>query len=120
MASTFTTEQALPFTFKVVDGRGRVKPIEGEPKAASSDETVATVSIAAGDANVWNGLISSVSPSPPDTTQRVTVTADADLGEGVMEVVGFLDFTVTLDPRSGARIVEIVAGDPIELTPIKG
>ncbi len=119
MASTFTTEQALPFTFKVVDGRGRVQPIQGDPVAASSDETIATVTIAKGDGNVWNGLINSVSPSPADSTQRVTVTADADLGEGVQEVVGFLDFTITLDPRSGARIAEMVAGEPIELTPVK-
>lgn len=115
MASTFSTEQALPFTFKVVDGKGRVKAVDGTPVAASSDETIATVVLTAGDANVWNGVISSVSPSPPDTTQRITVTADADLGEGVQEVVGFLDFTVTLDPRTGARVAEMVAGTPIEV-----
>lgn len=115
MASTFTTEQALPFTYKVVDGRGRTRPIQGDAVATSSDETVATVAIAAGEGNVWNGLISSVSPSPADTTQRVTVTADADLGEGVNEVVGFLDFTVTLDPRTGARIAEMTPGTPVEV-----
>lgn len=115
MASTFTTEQALPFTFKVVDGRGRTRPVQGTPVAVSSDETVATVAIAQGEANVWNGLISSVSPSPEGTTQRVTVTADADLGEGVNEVVGFLDFTVTLDPRTGVRIAEMTAGEPVEV-----
>lgn len=115
MVSTFSTEQALPFTFKVVDGRGRVKAVDGTPVAASSDETVATVVLTAGDANVWNGVISSVSPSPEGTTQRVTVTTDADLGEGKQEVIGFLDFTVTLDARSGARIAEMVAGDPTEV-----
>lgn len=115
MPSTFTTEQALPFTFRVVDGRGRTKPVEGTPVAASSDETVATVALTAGDGNVWNGLISSVTASPEGTTQRVTVTADADLGEGVQEVIGTLDFTVTLDPRTGARIAEMVPGTPIEV-----
>lgn len=115
MASTFTTEQALPFTFRVVDGRGRVRPVQGSPVAVSSDETIATVQIASGDNNSWNGLISSVSPSPEGSTQRVTVTADADLGEGVNEVIGFLDFTVTLDPRTGARIAEMVAGTPVEV-----
>ena len=115
MASTFSTEQQLPFTFKVVDGRGRVKAVEGTPVAASSDETIATVTLTAGEGNVWNGMITAVSASPEGSSQRVTVTADADLGEGVQDVVGFLDFTVTLDPRSSARIAEMVAGDPVDL-----
>lgn len=114
MASTFSTEQVLPFTFKVVDGRGRTVAVDGEPKASSSDETVATVTLSSNPDNTWSGLITSVAPSPADTTQRVTVDADADLGAGVQDVVGFLDFTVTLDPRSAARIAEMVAGTPID------
>ena len=110
--ATFTTEQRLPFTFRVVDGRGNVVATES-PVATSSDETVATVSITQGE-GLWNGLIDSVSASPEGTTQRVTVNADADLGEGVTNVVGFIDFTVTLDPRTGARIVEMVEGTPVE------
>lgn len=113
--STFTTEQNLPFTFRLVDGKGRPVPFDEShpPVAASSDETVATVTVSKGDTG-WNGLISSVSASPSDTTQRVTLSVDTDLGEGDVEVVGTLDFTVTLDPRSGARIVEMVAGSPTE------
>jgi len=115
---TFTTEQTLPFTFKVLDGRGRVVKVDernGSPVATSSDETVATVTIAkATSGEVWNGVIDSVSASPADTTQRVTVTADADLGDGITEVVGFLDFTVTLDPLSGTRIAEMTAGAPVD------
>lgn len=112
--ATFTTEQNLPFTFKVVDGRGRIVAVDGTPVTVSSDETIATVTLEAGTDKSWNGLLTSVSPSPVDTTQRVTVTADADLGQGVQEVVGFLDFTVTLDERTGARIVEMVAGTAVE------
>ena len=110
--ATFTTEQRLPFTFRVVDGRGNVVPTE-TPTAVSSDETVGTVSGTPGE-GVWNGVIDSVSPSPEGTTQRVTVTADADLGEGIQSVVGFLDYTVTLDARTGARIVEMVEGTPTD------
>lgn len=112
--ATFTTEQMLPFTFRVVDGRGRTVAIEENatsPIAASSDETIATVTLTKGDNNVWNGVLTSVTASPEGSTQRVTVTADVDLSPVVQDVVGFLDFNVTLDPRTAARIVELTAGD---------
>jgi hypothetical protein len=116
--TSFSTEQTLPFTFKVMDGRGRVVDVDetkSAPVAASSDETIATVGALTKNADkTWSGVITSVSPSPEGSTQRVTVDADADLGEGVQDVVGFLDFTVTLDPRSAARIAEMAGGDPVD------
>lgn len=114
--TTFTTEQNLPFTFRLVDGKGRPVPMDtsNPPVAASSDETVATVSLTHADDGSWHGLIASVSASPADSTQRVTLTVDADVGDGVESVIGTLDFNVTLDPRSSARIVEMVAETPVE------
>jgi len=114
MATSFTTEQTLPFVFQVLDGRGRPVAVDGTPTVASSDETVATVALVAGAENAWNGTVSSVSPSPDGTTQRITVTADADLGSGVQECVGFFDFSVTLDPRTGERIAEVTPGAPVD------
>lgn len=103
----FTTEQVLPFTFKVADGRGRLVATDGTPVAVSSDETVATVGpLTSGDGKTWAGEASSVAPG----SGRITVSADADLGEGVQEVVGVLDINVTLDERTGARIVALEAG----------
>lgn len=114
----FSTEQQLPVIFVVKDGRGRVVNVDernGPPVAASSDATIATVApLTKNPDNSWAGVIVSVTPSPPGTTQRVTVTADADLGDGVQEVVGFLDFTVTLDPRTGSRVAEMTAGTPAD------
>jgi hypothetical protein len=111
----FSTEQNLPFTFKVVDGRGRVVKVDGTPKAASSDETVATVELYPElPDGTWSGLVSSVAPSPEGTTQRVTVEADADLGEGVQSVIGVLEFNVTLDEASKQRIINIEAGAPVD------
>ena len=109
-----TTEQELPFTFKVVDGRGRTVAAT-DAIAASSDETVGVVGALTDNGDkTWSGVVTSVAPSPEGTTQRVTVTADADLGEGVQEVVGVLDFNVTLDPRTGARLSQIEAGTPVD------
>lgn len=111
---SITTEQELPFSFKVVDGRGRAVEVDGDPVAASSDETVGTVELEPGADNEWTGKITAVAPSPDGTTQRVTITADADLGEGVQNVVGVLEFDVTLDPRTGARLISISPGTPVD------
>lgn len=109
-----TTEQQAPFSFVIKDGRGRPAKIDGEPVAASSDETVGAVSALTREGDKWSGVLSAVAPSPEGTTQRVTVTADANLGEGVEHVVGVMEFTVTLDPRTGARMVELEPGTPVD------
>lgn len=75
-----TTEQLVTFTFGATDGRGRSVAIDGTPTAASSDETVATVSMTPGaDAKSWNGEIVAIAPG----SARIVVTADADVSEAV-------------------------------------
>lgn len=97
-----TTEQFLPFTLELKDGRGRMVDYEGDVVLASSDETVAT---AAMDSRTEGRVTSGI---PGEAT--ITATVDADLGEGVRSVIGTLDVTVTLDERTGARIMELKAG----------
>ena len=109
--TSFTTEQVLPFTFQVKDGRGRIMAVEGTPVASSSDETVATVTLdTSTDGKTFTGSVSSVAPG----SGRVTVTADADLGAGVQEVTGILEYDVTLDPRTAERISDIEPGTPTD------
>lgn len=108
----FTTEQKVPFTFVVRDGRGRPVPVDGAPTAVSSDETVVTVGELTSSDNIsWSGEAVSVAPG----TARVAVTADADTTpEGVNDVVGMMDCNVTLDPRSAERITDMQAGTPVD------
>jgi hypothetical protein len=109
-----TTEQNLPFVFKVVDGRGRPAAVDGTPTAVSSDATVANVPVALTSADggkTWNGMIESAAPG----ACRIAVTADSDITpEGVSDVIGTLDLNVTLDPRTGARIADLQPGTPEE------
>lgn len=107
-----TTEQMIPYTFTVRDGRGRPAAIDGSPTAVSSDETVVTVDAPTSADNItWSGNVVSVAPG----TARVAVTADSDITpEGVNDVVGMLDVNVTLDPRTGARISDLKVGDPAD------
>ncbi len=107
----FTSEQYLPVSFKIVDGRGRPVPVDGDPVVASSDETVATVSdVTKGDGGIWSFNVNSVAVG----TARVAVTADADISPTVSEIVGTLDINITLDPRTAARTVELTAGTPVD------
>lgn len=107
----FTTEQTLPVSAKVVDGRGRPKAIDGEPVIASSDETVVTVSDVVNDGN--GGITFNVN-SVAAGSARVTVTADADISPEINEIVGVLDVNVTLDPRTAARTIELAPGTPTD------
>ncbi len=102
----FTTEQFLPFALKLVDGKGRPQDYEGDAVLASSDETVATATMA----DRTNGQVNSGIPG----TATITVTVDADLGAGVQSVIATLDVNVTLDPRTGARILSLEAGTPAD------
>lgn len=110
MADTITTEQEVDYTFSITDGRGRSKPADGIPVAATSDPTVAVVSEAtSAGGNDWMVTVSSVAPG----TCRISVTADADTAPDIVnEVVGTADVEVTLDPRTGARISSMSAGTP--------
>lgn len=108
---TFTTEQVVPFSFGVTDGRGRPVTVDGTPTVASSDETVARLDgDLVQDGNRWTGTLVSVAAG----TARITVDADADLGAGVQDVTGVLEFEVTLDPRTGARMMDLQPGTPTD------
>lgn len=107
----FTTEQKLPVSFKVVDGRGRPAKIDGDPVVASSDETVATVSEVTKGGDTWTFDINSVAAG----AYRVAVTADANLDPGeTTEIVGTIEGNITLDPRTAARTIELTPGDPVD------
>lgn len=108
--ATFTTEQSLPVSFKIVDGRGRPASIEGDPILASSDETVATCSAATQSNGSWLFEVASVS----EGEARISVTADADVSEDINNVVGILDVVVVLDARTSARTIELTAGEPVD------
>lgn len=112
MAASFTTEQLQPIAFALKDGRGRPASFDGDPVVAVSDETIAKVSADGVVKGTDGGYSLNIEPVTPGDA-RVTVSGDADLGEGVNTITGFLDLTVTLDPATGARIIEMTAGAPI-------
>ena len=94
----------------IVDGQGRPAKVDGPPVWASSDATVLTVTPSA------DGLAAVVETVAPGTA-RITVTADADLGEGVATLTGVSeDVVVTLGPSSQASTMSLSLGEPADKT----
>jgi hypothetical protein len=85
---TLTDLQKVPLTISPVDAVGNPALVEGIPVWTSSNEAVLTV-IPAED-----GLSAVATTVGPLGVAQVTVTADADLGEGVTMIAGTEDFTV--------------------------
>lgn len=101
---TMTDSQQAVLTIKPVDKKGKPAQLDGVPVWTSSNTEVATVTPETkGLSVVVTGLV------PGDAT--ISVSADGDLGEGIKEIAGTLEVTVT----SGAAVtVEITAGEPSE------
>jgi len=104
-----TTDQMFPnVTLVVTDADERPARVDGVPVWASSDETVLLVTASA------DGMSASVSTVAPGTA-RVTVSADADLGEGVVEKTGRSeDVNVTQGVRGMAAVLTLDLGAPVD------
>jgi hypothetical protein len=85
-------------------GQPTTVAFDGVPVWAGSDDTVATVTPAA---DGMSAVVHAVIPG----SMKVTVSGDADLGEGVQPVAGELDVEVS----AGATVTfDIVPGTPTE------
>lgn len=109
MADAFNTQQ-FDATLAITNSQGNPATVEGAPVWASSDETVLNVTPAA---DGMSAIIGCVAPG----TARVTVSADADLGAGVMTITGVTeDINVTTDPAQLASIMTLTLGAPVPKT----
>ena len=109
MAVTVDTDNNLPFTLSIMDAHGNPAQVDGIPVYATSDATVMTIQAAA---DGMSGTVVTVAPSA--TPQRMTVTADADLGAGVNTITGVSDdIDVTQGASFAAKSFQITFGPPI-------
>jgi hypothetical protein len=97
-------DKSLPVSVEFVDAKGNAAKVDGLPQWAVSDESLATLEVAA------DGLSAVVKPVGPLGSFKLQVKADADLGEGVKEILGELDIEVI---GGEAVAVNIKAGEPV-------
>jgi hypothetical protein len=112
MPQVLTATQDCPLEVtKVTDRKGNPAQVENA-RWSSSDPSV--LEIIQDPDNPLRALEHAVGPPGP---VLVTFLADADLGTGVLEIIGTWDVVVT---AGQAAIVEISAGTPIEQAPPAG
>lgn len=103
MAFLLTDVQMVTVDVAFADAEGNPADVEGAPVWASSDESVLTVTPSD------DGFGADVSSVGPLGSAQVSVTADADLGEGTTEVIGLLDVEVV---ASAAVAATLTPGTP--------
>jgi len=103
MLITIDNEQKVQVVLAPVTAAGNPANLDGVPSwvVVSGD---ATLDVAVDGLSAW--LISGA----PDTNSQIDVTADVDLGEGVVSVVDVLDLAVVL---ASASALGISVGTPV-------
>src|SRR4051812_4999715 len=104
MPVSLTVDQEVSVSLAVTDRVGNPATIDGSPVWASSDESVATVV-----ENAGNPLAAIILSADRAGAALITATVDADLGEGVRQIVGTLEVQVT---AGEAQFVTLEAGAP--------
>jgi len=103
---TLKDNQKVPLSISAVDAKGNAAPVQdGSVVFTSSDPALLTVGPDPDDAG--NQLKAVATAVGPLGAAQVTVTADADLGDGVTTLTGLVD-------------VEIVAGQAVSLAVAAG
>jgi hypothetical protein len=104
---TLTATQQCDLTLEVTDSKGNPATVDGVPVWSSADETRVSVEAAA------DGMSATIVAEGPATTQpvQISVTTDADLGEGIKPLVGLLDVTIV---GAEATVIAITPGTPTE------
>ncbi len=91
----------------ITDSTGAPAKVDGVPVWASSDETVLTA-VAAADG------MSAVVETVAAGVARISVSADADLGAGIVALTGVSeDVNVTLGTAHQASVMTLTLGTPV-------
>lgn len=85
---TLRSNEKVPLSIQPVDAKGNPAPIDGKAQWISSDETIVKLQIAD------DGLTCVAIAAERLGNARITVNADADLGDGIKTISGTFDIEV--------------------------
>lgn len=103
MDLVLNNEQKCLLTINPLTAGGNPAPVDGAPQWATADATIATVEPAA------DGLTCTVRSGDVAGTTTVTVTADADLGDGTQTLSEVVNVIVV---QAQASTLGVTAGTP--------
>jgi hypothetical protein len=98
--------QTLPVSITITDKLGNPAKVDGLPQWAITDASLAELIIAE------DGMSATIKPMGTVGAFKVQVKADADLGEGVKEIVGELDVELL---AGDAEVINLSAGQPTDI-----
>lgn len=104
MALILTDEQKVQLSIQPVTAAGNPAKVDGTPSWSVSDTTILTLEVAADGLSAWATVTGTLGAS------QVSVSADADLGEGIRSITATLDVTVV---AAEAVSLTINAGAPV-------
>jgi hypothetical protein len=108
MAYTLPNDHTVKVQISYVDSHGNPAAVDGPVAWASSNEDVLTVEVDPADSTmvtIW--------PEGQVSQAQVVATADADLGEGIRQIVTTMDVTVVAGEAVSGTIAPIGPPTPI-------
>lgn len=99
MATILTVDQVADATAEFTDAYNNPARIDGVPQWSSADETILTI------APSEDGMTAVATPAGPLGMVQVSVRADADLGEGMQEVILLGEVEVVGGRAVGGRVI---------------
>jgi hypothetical protein len=108
MAYTLPDGNKVQVKISYVDAQGNPATVDSEVTWASSDDTIATV-----QADTADSQKAVVAASGTIGQVQITARADADLGEGVRELITTMDVEVVAGEAVGGTIEPVGPSEPI-------
>ena len=107
MAYLLPNDHAVQLKVSYYDAKGNPAKVDGDVAWASSDETIARITVGE------DTMTCMVYPVDQLGTAQISATADADLGEGVTEIITTGNIEVVAGQAVSGTIEPV--GDPIPL-----
>ena len=104
---TLPVDDAVQMQVTYVDAEGNPAKVDGPITWASSDETLAEVEVDSVDSSIVT-----VTPVGPTGQVQITATADADLGDGVRELITVCDISLVAGEAVAGTIQPVGAPFP--------